>query len=267
MDIKELQENWNKLGKNDPLWAILNNGDTDMRGNQWQIEEFFQTGIVEIARVSQYIDALGIHIPSGKALDFGCGVGRLTQALADHFDQVCGVDIAPAMIELANKYNRHGSKCQYYLNESDDLKLFADNNFDFIYSNIVLQHMEPRYSKNYLKEFLRILTPQGLLIFQLPSHPAPGQTRKANPVRILFKRLIPGRLLAVCIDVYIRIRYVARTEVYGIPQEKVVQHLEANGGKIVDIVQDQGGGSGWTSFRYCVTKATERTDSPLPLES
>ena len=43
-----------------------------------------------------------------SALDFGCGIGRLSQALAEHFDQVYGVDISPKMIELARAAQSQG---------------------------------------------------------------------------------------------------------------------------------------------------------------
>ena len=42
---------------------------------------------------------------------------------------------------------------------------------DFIYSRIVLQHVNSRYAvRSYLSEFARVLAPGGLLVFQLPSH-------------------------------------------------------------------------------------------------
>lgn len=169
MNIKDLQKNWNDFGKADPLWAILTK--SDKRGGKWGIDEFFETGIKTINLVFKHIETLGIDLSRGKALDFGCGVGRLTQPLARYFDEVCGVDVAPSMIELAKKYNRQGNKCNYYLNNADDLKLFSNGCFNFIISVITLQHMKPQYSKNYIKEFLRILTPHGVLIFQLPSKP------------------------------------------------------------------------------------------------
>jgi len=169
MDIKELQKNWDEFGKTDPLWSIITS--PDKKGNKWDVDEFFATGEREIDAVMEYIKFLGIAVSHRKALDFGCGIGRLTQALARYFDEVYGVDIAPSMVELAKKYNRYGDKCRYYLNETDDLKLFSDNSVHLIYTNITLQHMEPRYSKNYIKEFLRILAPQGVLIFQLISKP------------------------------------------------------------------------------------------------
>ena len=99
----------------------------------------------------QYIDKLGVLQRRGRALDFGCGVGRLTQALATYFDEAVGVDIAPSMVKLAKRYNRFKARCVYYVNREADLRLFPDQQFDFIYTNIVLQHMKPEYAKSYIK--------------------------------------------------------------------------------------------------------------------
>lgn len=46
---------------------------------------------------------LGHPRERGVALDFGCGVGRLTRALAAFFDRATGVDISSSMIEEAKK--------------------------------------------------------------------------------------------------------------------------------------------------------------------
>lgn len=170
MDLKELQKNWNQFGEQDPLWAIL--VDEKKKGGKWDIEEFFKTGREEIAAVLDWVNSLGIPLRRGRALDFGCGVGRLTQALALYFEMCFGIDIAPSMINLAKNYNHFEDKCKYYLNSADNLSLFENNYFDFIYSNIVLQHMEPRYSQEYIAEFIRVLSPGGVAVFQVPSEPA-----------------------------------------------------------------------------------------------
>lgn len=175
MKFEQLQNNWDIFGKTDPLWAILT--DSEKRNNQWDVNEFFRTGEEEIIGVMNYIDSLHISLSRNKVLDFGCGVGRLTQGLCLYFDQCYGVDIAPSMIELAEKYNRYRRKCSYYINSAQDLSLFENNSFNFIYSNIVLQHMEPKYSKNFIKEFIRVLAGDGLLIFQIPSERIPIQNR------------------------------------------------------------------------------------------
>lgn len=174
MKLTEVKKNWDEFGKQDPLWSILTK--RDKKGNRWGIEEFFKTGEEEIEFVLNYLDFLDVSYFRGRALDFGCGVGRLTQALCKYFNESWGVDIAVSMVELAEQYNRYGDRCKYYLNEANDLSLFANNSFNLIYSRIVLQHMSPEYSKNYIKEFLRVLAPGGVLVFQIPGEPAPSDS-------------------------------------------------------------------------------------------
>jgi len=167
MDLAELQKNWDEFGRVDPLWAILT--WPEKRRGKWATSEFFQTGIEEIGQLFRCIESLGVRLQKRTALDFGCGVGRLTQALSPHFDKCHGVDIAPSMIELARKYNQYGTKCEYHVNETDGLPLFENESFDLVYSKIVLQHMRPEYATNYVREFVRLLAAGGILAFQLPS--------------------------------------------------------------------------------------------------
>jgi SAM-dependent methyltransferase len=171
LELHELQRNWDEFGRTDPLGAILGG-----HGEEWDRREFFSTGVREIHGVLRYVGSLGIPLFRRRAMDFGCGVGRLTQALCRHFDECWGIDIAPSMIDLARNYNRYGDRCKYHLNQTDNLRAFEDESWDFIYSNLVLQHMKPAFGKNYIKEFLRVLSPNGVLVFQLPAElkNAPG---------------------------------------------------------------------------------------------
>lgn len=61
------------------------------------------------------------------------------------------------------------------------LRLFDAGSFAFIISNIVLQHVQPSLATEYLREFLRILAPGGVLIFQLPSHQRIGSDAPPPP--------------------------------------------------------------------------------------
>jgi ubiquinone/menaquinone biosynthesis C-methylase UbiE len=174
-DLVEIQKNWDELGKLDPLYAIKvgkrkEGGEWESKeGGKWDIREFFQTGIDEIDDIMKEIAQLSLKLSHKRALDFGCGVGRVTQALSKYFDEVDGVDIAPSMIELANTYNQCEDRVHYYLNNQNSLEIFQDNSYDFIYSVEVFQHMHPQYQEKYLSELLRILSPEGLLVFELPS--------------------------------------------------------------------------------------------------
>ena len=265
MELKELQKHWNQFGKRDPLWAILT--WNDKKDNKWNPDEFFETGKQEIKDVMQYVETLGLLQRRGRALDFGCGVGRLTQALANYFDEVVGIDIAPSMVKLAKQYNRFGSRCVYQVNSADNLRLFSDQEFHFIYTNIVLQHMRPDYQKSYIKEFLRVLKPQGVLIFQLPSR----SLTAAGPVEVEnesggsphpgvgsrgIKRFIKLHVPEYLWRWYVDLKYPVREpcmEMYVIERAEVEAFLKDNGARVIDVVQDGATGD-WEGFRYCVTK-------------
>jgi ubiquinone/menaquinone biosynthesis C-methylase UbiE len=163
---------WSHIGAVDPLWAIVTRDSA--KNNLWNLGEFFQTGVVDIQWLMDYVQRLNYPFQLGTALDFGCGVGRLSQALCAYFENVVGIDISPPMIERANQYNQYGNRCHYMLNRSDNLSVFADSSFDFIYSALVLQHMPPVFAKGYIREFMRVLKPGGLAVFEIPggvTHP------------------------------------------------------------------------------------------------
>jgi len=158
----------------------------------------------------------------------------LTQALAEHFDHVHGVDISAKMIELAHEHNRQGARCEYLCNPASDLRHFADSSIDMIYSWITLQHMRPRYARQYIHEFLRVLAAGGLLVFQYPSKPISVRVRVAR-WKALWSKPRP---------MYMN----------GINREDVVALLERGGGRIVEIQQDDDAIPGYHSLCYAVTR-------------
>ena len=160
--LNHLKNAWEGLAERDALCAILT--DDRKAGGKWDIPEFMATGDAEIETVMNHLTAIG-HLPdfNGAALDFGCGVGRLTQAMARRFVSSTGVDISEEMIRQAEALNRY-PHCRYLASTSVRLP-FEDASFSFIYSNIVLQHVPRHLSKNYLREFVRVLAPSGVLVF------------------------------------------------------------------------------------------------------
>ncbi len=145
----------------------------------------------------RHLTSLGVEVNKGTAMDFGCGVGRLTQALCEEFSEAVGVDISYSMIENTEKYNRFGDRCEYRVNTTDDLAQLDDASFDFVYSNISLQHSPPEASSKYIAELFRILRPGAVALFQIPSGPRhePGllgakiYAIKRGPLRRFWKRI------------------------------------------------------------------------------
>jgi SAM-dependent methyltransferase len=182
MDIQAIGQHWEALAQADPLGATL--GWKDRQPWDWHPERSFLQANEEISATLLDLDGHGISVRRGRALDFGCGLGQLTQALAQHFEKVDGVDISPTMVKLARHYNRFGNHCLYHLNEAPDLMLFNDASFDFIVTRFVMQHMRPEYSINYIREFIRLLSDGGIGAFQLLTKPpGPSPNELAESVR------------------------------------------------------------------------------------
>lgn len=178
-ELRDLQKVWEAQAQSDPLWAILS--EQDKRGRGWKLEEFFAAGEEQVAAWVERFAAAGMELRSGSAVDFGCGVGRLTQALAKRFDHVTGVDISPTMVELARRLNRHGTKARYILNSTEALAFIPSKSADLVLSFITLQHIRPDIATGYIKEFFRIAKPGAALFFQLPSHLRDEYARRDVP--------------------------------------------------------------------------------------
>jgi ubiquinone/menaquinone biosynthesis C-methylase UbiE len=173
--LEQLQQDWNDLADIDPMWAICSSPERQY--SHWNSDEFFASGRRQVQKTFSLLERLDIPLSWDAALDFGCGIGRVTQGLAELFDVCYGVDIAPSMINQAREFNRFGGKCRYVLNARDDLRDFSDCLFDFVFTSEVLQHMQPRYMEKYLIEFLRVLKVQGVLVFHIPIQPLIKDTR------------------------------------------------------------------------------------------
>jgi SAM-dependent methyltransferase len=153
---------WEDLAHVDPFFAILTTKGKEF--GKWDQDEFFSTGQ---AVIDPLMESCGLSLgDNGRALDFGCGAGRLSRTLRRYFGEVYGVDISEEMVRLAKRLT---PSCNFVVNRSDDLKVFSDDYFDFIYSNIVLQHQPTKeMARAYIREFIRVVKPTGTIVFQIP---------------------------------------------------------------------------------------------------
>jgi glycosyltransferase involved in cell wall biosynthesis/ubiquinone/menaquinone biosynthesis C-methylase UbiE len=219
---RKIQQAWDQFGREDPFWAVLTN--PDKKGGRWSEAEFFATGRHDIQAALQRITSLGIGLTFEKALDFGCGPGRLTQALAGHFREAHGVDIASSMIAKAQELNKYGERCIYHLNARPDLQLFAANTFDLVYSWLVLQHMPKQLALGYIAEFARVTKPGGVMVFQIPDrrqHAQPSGNGRQEDLPVEFWR---GQepIMLMCET----------------PSAEVIKVLEEAGARVIEAEED-----------------------------
>jgi 2-polyprenyl-3-methyl-5-hydroxy-6-metoxy-1,4-benzoquinol methylase len=235
MDLERLRRNWENLGRADPMWAVLTQAGTE--GGKWDEAAFFQTGRDFVDWLGSWLALHQIPIPKGNALDFGCGLGRLTQALAPHFTTVTGVDISQPMIDGARAKNRHGDRVRYVCNVRSDLSAFDTGSFDYVQSVIVLQHMLPVYSLAYVREFMRVLRPGGLAFFQLATH-AHGTAAATHAPAV-----------ATADEMYM--------ELHCAPPEEVRAAIAAGGGEVLVAETDTWAGWHWLSEHFAVRRRAD----------
>lgn len=245
--LDDVGRDWTRLGAEDPLWAVLLL--PGKRGGRWDVDEFMATGRADVEHAVGWLAGLGLPTRYGRVLDFGCGVGRLSQALAGHADEVVGVDIAPTMLEAARALDRTGGVCRYVLNTAPDLRQFPDQHVDLVYCALVLQHLPRPAIGRYVAEFLRVLRPGGLAVVQLAT--APLWTFKG-----VVWRFVPFPLIAAAQRRVLR--YPAPMRMTALPERELARLVAANGGEIVDRTPDLTYTEDWRCTRYLLRRRQPR---------
>jgi SAM-dependent methyltransferase len=107
--------------------------------------------------------ALGCFSGKERLLDSGCGPGLVSIYLAEFVAEVIGVDLTPAMVELAAESARKSSISNVNFLEGNMTMLpFPDDHFDVSVSRYAFHHLEnPRKA---FAEMLRVTRPGGKII-------------------------------------------------------------------------------------------------------
>jgi SAM-dependent methyltransferase len=240
MELRGQKQVWEDWARADPLWAILS--VPDKTHGRWDREEFFATGRTEIRQLMAEVEQRGIDPRRDRCLDFGCGVGRLTQALAEYFERCDGIDISDTMVRQAREFNRFSTRCVYHVNDAPNLELFPDKSFDFIYSYIVLQHIEPDISENYVREFIRLLSDGGIAIFQVPSAYVEPENRKlpdqSHLATVTLDAGLPSLIAGQRIEVRAKVRNDSKLPWSAAPSVNLGNHWRSSDGATVLVLND-----------------------------
>jgi SAM-dependent methyltransferase len=160
------QHEWERLARADPMFAIAS---VPGREGNWTLDDFLATGESTVAGVLEMLDGLDARGPRRRALDFGCGLGRLSRALSYRFDEVRGVDISSTMVSEAATINTDRDGCRFTVNPHPDLRDLPTGTFDLVLSLVTLQHVSDKaVIRSYIREFVRVAAPGGVIVFQLP---------------------------------------------------------------------------------------------------
>lgn len=154
---------WQYYGDKDPYFAVLT--QPQFRRDQLTSDallNFFDSGDRYVAHVMQTIEEHFGEFRALRALDFGCGVGRLTLPLAARCRSVVGVDVSePMLAEAAQNAARVGATNASFVRGDDELSQ-VEGSFDLLVSLIVFQHITPPRGERILKQLLAHLREGGV---------------------------------------------------------------------------------------------------------
>jgi len=162
---------WQAFGQTEPHWSVLTDDQFKPATIAENLDDFYATGIAEIDLRFNGLKRNGLPVTFEKALDFGCGVGRLSLALARYARAVTCVDISPPHIALAGeRAQRKGIDNVSFkaITSVPDLEQFSG--YDFIISLIVLQHNPPPIMAAIYEKLLAALAPGGVALVQFPTY-------------------------------------------------------------------------------------------------
>jgi SAM-dependent methyltransferase len=164
---QQMRDEWNERALEDAYYYVAfgRKGQDD--------EEFFATA----DEVAHILEGELKRFPAGdrrsrRALEIGCGPGRLMRPMSWNFGEIHGVDVSDEMIRLAEKKLVNVPNAFPRCTNGTDLACYADGLFDFVYSYAVFQHIPSRdVVFSYLAEARRVLKPGGFVHFQVNGLP------------------------------------------------------------------------------------------------
>jgi cyclopropane fatty-acyl-phospholipid synthase-like methyltransferase len=150
---------WERFAKENPEFYISSIDGIDYSTKEGQ-DFFYDSGIEEterfLNRVRKYLNQYE------KALEIGCGIGRMTLPHAKLFKEVYGVDISQTMLEKLNLMakNRGISNIKTF---TPDLYWDIPDCFDYIYSHAVFQHIPDFFIiESYIRRISNSLKKEGI---------------------------------------------------------------------------------------------------------
>jgi 2-polyprenyl-3-methyl-5-hydroxy-6-metoxy-1,4-benzoquinol methylase len=156
---------WERFGESDPYWAVLT--DEKFRAGKitaGALDDFFHSGEQHLDAVWRRIEeCIAPDFAPRRAVDFGCGVGRVLIPLARRCPAAVGMDVARPMLDEARQnMTRHGVTAELVV--ADDNLSQLSGSFDFIHSYIVFQHIPPPRGEAIAERLLDRLEPGGVAV-------------------------------------------------------------------------------------------------------
>jgi 2-polyprenyl-3-methyl-5-hydroxy-6-metoxy-1,4-benzoquinol methylase len=166
----EVASQWDMLGRTVPYWGVITNQvylQSDKLSHK-KLDDFYISGTKD---VQDLLDQLFSRKKLPKNLtvfELGCGNGRLTLPLSEHFRFVFYSDVSSEYLKLTTKsLSAVGRQNTHGLHLKNRSSFSEIQNFDVFYSLITLQHSPPPIQFAVLNAVFDSLSIDGMAIYQI----------------------------------------------------------------------------------------------------
>jgi ubiquinone/menaquinone biosynthesis C-methylase UbiE len=132
---------------------------------------------------TEALDLLDLE-PEMTVLDVGCGTGFATEGLLERVDEVYAIDQSEHQLKQAYaKFGKQGPPVHFHRGDAERLP-FATNTFDVVWSSGSIEYWPNPILA--LREFRRVLKPDGQVLVVGPNYPDSYLTQKLADAIMLF---------------------------------------------------------------------------------
>lgn len=161
--MKSEQKTWDKLGELAPYHSVLVAEQFKPENlSAENLAAFFDSGQEHLARLMDAIHEFRPQFKSHTAVDFGCGVGRVTVPLAKISSQVLAVDVSESMLAEARRNCAERGLDKVRFMTTAEFLCLPDKSANLVHSFIVLQHIPPASGYRLMKKLISILEEDGI---------------------------------------------------------------------------------------------------------
>jgi SAM-dependent methyltransferase len=154
---------WDVFARHQPYYHILCTPSM-INPDAQSLARFWESGEEDLEQVRIFGD---LKKTDGIALDFGCGIGRLTRALRSLSSRQIGLDISREMVDRASKENSQFPGMEFRVISGENWPV-DDASCDLVISRLVFQHMSSRdLMERAMQEIGRVLKKEGRAVFQI----------------------------------------------------------------------------------------------------
>lgn len=210
----KVQKLWTELGRNDPHWSVLSYDDYRQSQVGKNLQKFEQSGRLEVKSLEGLLKQLAPDLQIQRAVEYGCGVGRVSIPLSKIAGELHCYDISLKHLELAKARAEHEGVNNISFHHVTDPDLQLEDKLDLFYSVIVLQHNPPPLISHILNHALEQLRSGGVAVFQA----------------VVFRKNYHFNL-----GEYLRESESEQIEMHAFPQHAIFELLEKNDCRILDV--------------------------------